>query len=107
VRAPLLLPAPAWATAVDGEARDGITWRRVSSIKPLVNDDVVGRVRSEMEVTVEREDLIQREGDGFVLVEGQLLVFAGDEWFDLEQARRLHAALGELLDLVDVEGGAR
>jgi hypothetical protein len=106
VSAPLTLPAPSWATAIDGEARSGITWRRVASVKPLAEGSWVDKPREEVEVTVERFDRIDQTPDGFVLTEGALLFYIGD-LYDLEQAHRLHAALGELLALVDAEGGAR
>lgn len=104
--APLQLPAPSWATAIDGEARSGVTWRRVASVKPLAEASWVDQPREECEITVERFDRIDQTPDGFVLTEGNLLFFVGADFYDREQARRLHAALGELLDLVDAEDGA-
>lgn len=104
---PLKLPAPAWATEIDGESRSGITWRRAASIKPLAEPDWVDQPRGEAEVVVERYDLIDRTAEGFVLAEGRLLFFVAGTFFDHTEAHRLHAALGELLGLVDPEGGSR
>lgn len=103
----LQLPAPSWATAIEGEARSGLTWRRIADIKPLAEPDDVGGPRPPVEVTVERYDLIDHTEDGFTLTEGQMLFFLVDAFFDLEQFRRLHAAIGQLLVLVDPDGGAR
>jgi hypothetical protein len=107
VAEPLQLPAPVWATDIDGEARSGLTWRRIADVRPLAEPDDVGGPRPPVEVTVERFDLIDHAEDGFMLTEGQLLFFLVDAYFDLEQFRRLHAAIGQLLDLVDPEAGAR
>jgi hypothetical protein len=106
VAEPLQLPAPSWAMSIDEADKDGITWRRVASVRPLVNDDVVGLKRSEIEIGVERADCIE-VGDGFVLVQGPLVFFIGEEWFDAAQVRHVAEAIAELLALVDAEGGAQ
>ncbi len=103
----LQLPAPEWATAIDGEARSGITWIRLAEEKPLAEPDCVGWPRPEVQVSVERFDLIDRTAEGFTLTEGQLLFFVVDAHFDLRQAWVLYRALGELLGEVDPERVAR
>lgn len=101
---PLQLPAPSWATEIDGEARSGITWRRTASVKPLAEPDWVGKPREEQPIVVERLDRIDATAGGFVLTEGELLFFVAGEFFDAEQAWRLYEGLGELLVLVDPDG---
>ncbi len=93
-RAKMISRRPAWADRVAiGEEAIDYTWTAPTVPKSINRDGELCPVR----VDITREDLLYVNDEGVVLDQGPERIFLIDASFDVENARKLAAAITEVL----------